>query len=192
MVIETILWQSNVFSGYESCRLSSLDSNWQLSGAAVFISDLQPCRLDYQIMCDTAWSTRSARVHGWVGNNSIDIQIEVGSGAHWRLNGGDCPEAQGCTDLDLNFSPSTNLLPIRRLGLAVGESELIKAAWLRFPSFRLEPLTQQYTRLDENKYRYKSGDAGNEFRADLKVNPNGFVLDYQGLWQTIASVNSNQ
>ena len=90
----------------------------------------------------------------------------------------------GCTDIDLNFSPSTNLLPIRRLGLAVGEASDVKAAWLRFPSFRLEPLAQQYRRLDELTYRYES--AGGQFVAELKVDPSGFVVDYPGLWQAEA------
>lgn len=31
-------------------------------------------------------------------------------------------------DLDLNFSPSTNLIPLRRLGLAVGAEAPVRAA----------------------------------------------------------------
>lgn len=37
-----------------------------------------------------------------------------------------------CVDIDLNFSPSTNLLPIRRFDLSVGASAIVRAAWLRF------------------------------------------------------------
>jgi hypothetical protein len=91
----------------------------------------------------------------------------------------------GCIDLDLNFSPSTNLLPIRRLDIAIGETADIKAAWLRFPSFKLEPLPQRYHHLDETTYHYESG--GGEFVADLRVNRSGFVIDYPGLWQSEAT-----
>ena len=87
----------------------------------------------------------------------------------------------GCLDLDLNFSPSTNLLPIRRLNLEIGQQSEVKAAWLRFPSFELEPFPQVYTRLDEFTYRYSSG--GGTFVRDLTVNNAGFVTDYPGLWQ---------
>ncbi len=90
-----------------------------------------------------------------------------------------------CIDLDLNFSPSTNLLPIRRLGLAIGQAAEVKAAWLRFPSFELELLPQRYRRLDETRYRYES--AGGQFVADLQVNPSGFATDYPGLWQAEAT-----
>jgi hypothetical protein len=83
--------------------------------------------------------------------------------------------------LDLNFSPSTNLLPIRRLNLAVGQEAQVKAAWLRFPSFELEPLSQVYRRIDELTYRYESGEG--RFVADLTVNSVGFVTNYPDIWQ---------
>ena len=87
-------------------------------------------------------------------------------------------------DLDLNFSPSTNLLPIRRLNLEVGQQAEVKAAWLRFPSFELEPLSQVYERLNEFKYRYSSG--GGDFVAELTVNKVGFVTVYPKLWEVEA------
>jgi hypothetical protein len=96
------------------------------------------------------------------------------------------PNVVGCTDIDLNFSPSTNLLPIRRLALAVGESADVNAAWLRFPSFKLEQLPQQYLRLDETTYRYES--AGGQFVAELQVDLFGFVIDYPGIWRAEASL----
>jgi hypothetical protein len=89
----------------------------------------------------------------------------------------------GCIDLDLNFSPSTNLLPIRRLDLAIGQHAEVKAAWLRFPSFNLEPLTQIYSRLDETSYRYSSNNG--KFVRDIKVNEAGLVTVYPGLWEAL-------
>jgi hypothetical protein len=82
---------------------------------------------------------------------------------------------------DLNFSPSTNLLPLKRLGLAVGQEAKVRAAWLRFPSFDLKPLDQLYRRTGEATYRYES--AGGVFVAELEVNGVGFVTHYPGFWQ---------
>jgi uncharacterized protein len=183
--IESILWRGLVFPGHESCQLFSQDSNWHLEGTAVFSHEQRPCRLAYQIVCDTAWRTLSAKVEGWLGNTIVDIQIKTDSTQHWWLNEVEQPDVMGCIDLDLNFSPSTNLLPIRRLDLAVGETAEVKAAWLRFPSFTLEPLPQQYRRIGESAYRYES--AGGQFIADLKVNRSGFVIDYPGIWQSEAT-----
>ena len=179
--IETILWRGLVLLGHESCGLISRGSEWLLEGTAVFSHEQKPCRLSYQIICDEAWRTRSARVEGWLNKSIVDLQIETDRSGHWRLNDAEQPAVAGCIDIDLNFSPSTNLLPIRRLGLAVGESAEVKAAWLRFPSFQLALLTQQYRRLSEDTYRYES--AGGQFVADLKVSRSGLVIDYPGIWQ---------
>jgi uncharacterized protein len=180
----SILWRTIVFPGYESCRLFSSDQTWHLEGTAVLSHEQRPCRLNYQIVCDTEWHTLSAHVEGWLGNTSLDLLIKTGATGTWWLNDVEQPQVAGCTDIDLNFSPSTNLLPIRRLNLHVGEAADVKAAWLRFPSFKLELLAQQYRRLDRSTYRYKSG--GGTFVAELKVDPSGFVTDYPNIWQAEA------
>jgi len=181
----SILWRGLFFEGHESCRLFSPGDEWHLEGTAAFAHEQRPCRLSYHIVCDKAWHTCFAQVEGWLGDRSVDLQLTTDLNGHWRLNEVEQPQVTGCTDIDLNFSPSTNLLPIRRLGLAVGESGEVNAAWLRFPSFQLETLPQQYHRLDENTYRYES--AGGQFVAELKVNPSGFVVEYPKLWQAEAS-----
>jgi len=182
--IETILWRGLVLPGHEACRLFSQDAHWHLEGTAVFSHEQQTCRLDYQVVCDAAWRTLSTSVAGWMGTTVVAIQIKTDAAGHWWLNEVEQPDVAGCTDIDLNFSPSTNLLPIRRLNLVIGQKADVKAAWLRFPSFKLEPFPQQYHRLEENLYRYES--AGGQFVADLKVNRSGLVVDYPGLWKAEA------
>jgi hypothetical protein len=123
----------------------------------------------------------AGKVEGWVGEKIVEIGISVNPRRRWLLNDEECPEVEGCADLDLNFSPSTNLLPIRRLRLGAGRGAEVRAAWLRFPSFTLEPLEQHYTRIDEEIYRYES--AGGRFAAELRVDEEGFVTDYPSFWR---------
>jgi hypothetical protein len=175
-----VIWRRLDQPGHEAARLSLQGSRWHLSGAAVFASDGHSCRLDYLIVCGSDWRTLSGRVTGWIGSRLVEVELAADAG-RWRLNGVDCPAVAGCIDLDLNFSPSTNLLPIRRLGLAVGAEAPVRAAWLRFPSFALEPLDQIYRRTGAETYRYES--RGGAFVADLQVNAAGFVTDYPGVWQ---------
>ena len=176
----TILWRRLDRPGHEAARLVQQPSGWHLSGAAIFNHDDRPCWLDYQIRCDAAWHTVFAQIEGWVGREAISIDIKVDSSHCWHVNGKERSEVEGCIDLDLNFSPSTNLLPVRRLSLAPGDAAAVKAAWLRFPSFSLEPLEQIYRRLDAVTYRYES--AGGRFVADLQVNSAGLVTEYPDLW----------
>ena len=176
---QSIIWQGTYFPGHEACRLSRHDNEWWLEGTAVFSNEQQPCRLSYIIACDLRWHTLRGIVSGWVGNRDVNIELTVDQ-FHWQLNGRNESAVDDCVDLDLNFSPVTNMLPIRRLNLGIGEQAEVKAAWLRFPSFELEPLVQVYTRLDEFRYRYSS--SGGEFVRDLTVNEVGFVIDYPGFW----------
>jgi len=182
MTSSSILWRRRDVPGHEAARLDSDNGLWKLSGSAVFAYQRQSCRLDYRILCDAAWRTSSARVAGWVGTDPIDIEIAAESDGRWRFNGEVAAQVSGCVDLDLNFSPSTNLLPIRRLALAVGQEAVVRAAWLRFPSFQLEPLEQLYRRIAERTYRYES--AGGRFTADLEVDAAGFVLRYADVWES--------
>ena len=160
-----ILWRRLDHPGHEAARLGP----HQLDGSAVFEHEGEPCRLEYVITFDDAFRTESAKVTGFVGDEAVDVSVsrrEI--------------EQLGCIDIDLNFSPSTNLLPIRRLNLAVGEEAEVRAAWLRFPSFKLELLEQIYRRTGPDTYRYSS--AGGKFVRDLRVNAVGFVTDYPNFW----------
>jgi hypothetical protein len=182
----SILWGRLDRPGHEAARLIFHAASWHLTGTAVFAQHQQPCRLDYLVVCDAGWHTVSAKVAGWVGDETVDLELAVEAGRRWWLNGTEHSDVAGCIDLDLNFSPSTNLLPVRRLALAIGQEAEVKAAWLRFPGFRLEPLVQRYRRLDAATYRYES--AGGRFVADLQVNAAGFVTHYPGGWQVEVGV----
>jgi hypothetical protein len=183
--MDTILWRGVVLPGHEFCRLFTRASCWHIDGTVVFTHERQACRLNYRILCDATWHTQNAKVEGWLGSTRIGVILRTDPSQHWWLNEVEVPEVLGCIDLDLNFSPSTNLIPIRRLDLAVGETAEITAAWLRFPSFVLEPLPQRYHRSEEMVYRYESGSG--KFVADLRVNRPGFVIDYPGAWHVEAA-----
>jgi hypothetical protein len=175
MTWHVVLWRRLDVPGHEVARLT--DNS--LSGTAIFIHERQPVMLEYSIECDRAWRTISAEVSGFVGTTPIEHRIEATAGV-WRLDETPVPEVDGCVDVDLNFSPSTNLLPIRRCAPEVGEEVVVTAAWLRFPSFRLEPLIQRYRRTGPRMYEYESG--GGSFRAVLEVDDNGFVQQYGDIW----------
>ena len=176
-----MLWRRLDLPGHEIARLEMLDNRWTLSGTAIFASQQGPAKLDYVVHCDAAWRTNSAQIRGGVGGEDIDLNVSVDAERRWHLNGIECASVAGSTDIDLGFSPSTNLLPIRRLALVVGDEAEVKAAWLPFPSLKFELLAQVYGRLAERTYRYKSH--GGSFVRTLEVDSAGFVTSYPGLWQ---------
>jgi uncharacterized protein len=181
MMDHVMLWRRLDEPGHDAARLLLRDSCWHLTGAAVFAHNQLPCRLDYLVMCNLEWQTISTKVTGWVGSTIVEIELLVDSAQNWQINGVECPAVTGCIDVDLGFSPSTNLLAIRRLDLDIGEEARAQAAWLSFPEFTLEVLEQLYRRSQETSYHYES--AGGSFVTELEVNATGFITQYPGLWQ---------
>jgi uncharacterized protein len=173
------IWRRLDMPGHEAVRIYGDAEGWYLDGSAVFLFEGKPCRLEYFIECEADWSTRFVTVDGFVGEDVIAIEIEADEDHRWYMNGESVGAVEGCVDIDLNFSPVTNLLPIKRADLRVGDSEAVRAAWLRFPTFSLEPLEQTYTRKSETIYNYRS-DTG--FEKDITVDEFGLVVEYADLW----------
>jgi uncharacterized protein len=180
----SILWRRLDMPGHELAELARTGDEWELRGVALLAYEGQPCRLDYRIVCDAEWRTRSLRVGGHVGDRPAALELMRSARGVWQADGRPIAALDDCVDVDLGFSPSTNLLPIRRLGLAVGAQAAVRAAWVRFPSLALEVLEQMYTRLETNRYRYES--AGGAFRRDLTVSPEGWVTEYPDFWRADA------
>ncbi|MDQ2768202.1 MAG: putative glycolipid-binding domain-containing protein [Gemmatimonadota bacterium] len=176
-----ILWQRLDWPGHDAAAITQQRNRWNLAGTALFVMNEQPCRLDYEVECDMHWGTRDVSIHGEVGGAPASLVLSRSPDGEWIVDDRPFPEAQGCADVDLGFSPSTNSLPIRRLKLAVGESAPVRTAWVKFPQLTVEVLDQTYTRLSEWVYLYES--AGGAFKRELTVNDDGFVVNYPGLWR---------
>ncbi|MEW5926557.1 MAG: putative glycolipid-binding domain-containing protein [Gemmatimonadota bacterium] len=175
-----ILWRRLDVPGHDFARLSPREGGWLLAGTALFAHDGLPCRLDYRVLCDAAFRTESATVEGWAGREPVRHHLAADADRRWRLDGVEQPQVEGCIDVDLGFTPATNLLALRRLDLPVGAAAEVRSAWLDFPGFAMEPLPQTYHRTAELAYAYESHGAA--FTAELRVNAAGFVVDYPGLW----------
>lgn len=183
---ETITWRRLDCSGHDYVRLEETDG-WELSGTAIFASARGPSKVDYLVRCDKSWRTQSAQVKGVADAADIDLTISVREGI-WRLNTSEFAPVAGCVDIDFDFTPATNLIPIRRLKLPVGAEAAVRAAWFRLSLQTLEPLAQLYRHEADRIYRYESG--GGIFVRTLEVNDVGFVTNYPGLWVAEAAGSS--
>jgi uncharacterized protein len=178
---EIILWRRLDSPGHEAARLVSHPPMWQLTGTAVFRESGRPCRLEYRVVCSGDWMTLHGQVAGWYGSDRIKCEVRANARREWHLNEREQPSVAGSADLDLAFSPATNLLAIRRLALAPGESATVRSAWLTFPELTLEPLEQLYRRTGPFTYSYDAPDHG--VAVELEVDAAGFVVRYPGLWE---------
>jgi hypothetical protein len=182
---ETILWQRLDVPGHEIATITPHSDGWLVNGVAVFVETGNPCRVEYDIRCDLQWTTRRCSLRGSIGVRRLRLEIERNGMGKWSIEGREIAVLRGCDDIDLGFSPVTNLLPIRRLALPIGAHAPVRAAWIRFPELTVEVLEQTYTRIATDRYRYES--AGGSFRRELAVDAFGCVVEYPGLWRAEAT-----
>lgn len=178
-------WKRLDHPGHDSCRLLKLTDGWRLSGAAVFRDSDRPCHFHYEVSVNPSWRTRGARVFGYLGGKPVDLRIRLSGDGVWRVNGILKGGLYGCVDLDLAFTPATNLIVLRRLSLRVGQRVDAPAAWLQFPQMRLVRLPQSYHRIGRREYRYEAPSAG--YTGTLHVLPSGAVSLYPGLFEQVTS-----
>jgi hypothetical protein len=176
-------WRRLDVPGREEGRIEETAEGWRLAGQVEVDEEGGRAQLSYVIECDRDWRTRRAIVTGTAAGAPLRYELAADGDGHWTLNGAPLPLVDDALDIDLGFTPATNLLPIRRLDLAVGERSDVRTAWVRFPELRIEALEQSYEREAACVFRYDALVDGERFHARLDTDEFGRVLLYEGLWE---------
>ena len=179
-------WKNLLIDGRDYCALWHTAEGWLLKGTIVgVLPDQRPVLASYEVYCDENWLTHRVQIERTIGSDVKNLTMGVESRGVWRSLGEELRNIRGCDDIDLAVTPATNTLPIRRLKLQVGSSESVVAAWVKFPELSIQPLSQRYTRLTKDIYRYESNTG---FSAEITVDDLGLVVTYPGGWERIADV----
>lgn len=178
-----IRWRRIDVPGREEARIEQTADGWRLTGQLEVEEGSVSAQLVYLIECERDWRTRQTVVIGSASGAPMRFDFSTDGVGHWTLNGTPLPLVEGALDIDLGFTPATNLLPIRRLDLAVGERADVRTAWVRFPELRVEALEQSYQRDAARVFRYDALVDGERFQARLDTDEFGRVLHYEGLWE---------
>lgn len=177
-----VLWRAADGSGMERVRLDREPDGYVLEGTALLALRRTPFEVRYRVTVDEGWRTRAVEVRVLGPEREDRIALVADGEGGWTMGGRPLPHVAGCLDVDLGFTPATNTLPVRRLDLPVGEQCRVDVAWVAFSSLRVGRSSQRYERVDTHRWRYRSGD----FAAELLVDEDGLVREYEGLWSTIA------
>lgn len=190
-----ILWKLVDGVGLEHCRMHLDPDGPSISGTVVTVVEGSPATIRYEVQCDRYWHTREVVIELLTSAEVESTRLHLlsdGDGNWQRITETDerqvrtnLPQIAGCIDIDLSFTPATNTIPLRRYTLVHGARVKVTAAWVQFPSLLLEPLPQQYTRLEKPYYRYQSFRDG--FTTDLEVDEHGIVTTYPGLWERLTA-----
>jgi uncharacterized protein len=178
----TILWQELESGALDRCRLEAGPDGLRLSGVVLTAAHGTP--LDVRYVVETGPDGLTRRVELELDGGAVRRVLLADGAGRWRWEGGpELAEVAGSLDVDLTVTPATNTLPIRRLAaLEMGQAADLQMAWVQFPGLEVLASAQRYQRLAADRWRFSTDD----FTAELLVDPDGLVLDYGGLFRSLA------
>lgn len=182
LIFRTIRWSAweGCEAGVEHLDVRPADGGLDMSGIVVGAKDQARFGLTYRIKLDATWHTREARLRTTSGHI---LHLESDGQGHWQVDGAVRLDLEGCIDIDIQATPLTNTLPIRRLDLKPGKSLDLRLCYIDVPELTVSVAEHRYTALGPSLYRFESLRDG--FTADLPVDEDGFVRDYPGLFRRL-------
>jgi uncharacterized protein len=181
-------WTALEWTGTEHVIASNDEAGFRVDSQLV-LAEKDLVRVGYLLECDAGWRLTGLTISVASAGGNRALALSADGAGHWRADGKPLPALDGCIDVDINCTPLTNTLPIRRLSWSPGTPADLDVAYVSVPELTVRPARQRYTLLereegrDEARYRYESGS----FRADLRVDGDGFVIDYPGLWRRVGA-----
>ena len=186
-------WTAIQWPGLEHVIVSADQTGWHADGRVILADDCL-VSVAYQVRCDAGFRVSGLTISVTDAAGETRLVLEADRSGHWQANGQPRPDLDGCTDLDIDCTPLTNTLPIRRLPWSVGQARDLDVVYVSVPDLSVRATRQRYTLLTgrghdgddgpaQAVFRYESGS----FRADLTVDDDGLVIDYPGLWQRLGS-----
>jgi uncharacterized protein len=178
-VVATGFWRRLDVPGHDAARVCQVSTGYQLLGQSVFLDPRGPAALRYTLDLTPTWATRQGQIDGFIGGRAVDTRIARTPNG-WTLGGKEGGMAD-VVDLDLGFTPATNMVQLKRVGLSIGEAVSFDVAWLEAGDGALVRLPQEYRRVSEFDYEYSSPTSN--YRATIIVAPSGFAAVYPRLWE---------
>ncbi|HEX6310814.1 MAG TPA: putative glycolipid-binding domain-containing protein [Acidimicrobiia bacterium] len=202
MPTRLVMWAGTDEWRAEAASVELTEDGIRATGTQLGVDPL-PYRAEYSLDATGGFVTRRLEVRtagsGW--SRRVEL-THAGAGA-WTCTaeqvgevdlappGGDVETLRGARDCDLGFSPLTNLMPVRRLGLHEHEgAQDYLMAWVSVPDLELFASAQRYehVRHDEAGSTVRFVDRGRfaGFTADLELDADGLVLVYPALARRVA------
>lgn len=166
------VWESKLLDSREDFTLVAGAGGYEMGGTTLIMHDDVRVEINYRVEVASDWSTRIATID--IAALALNHQVAVPKPGIWLINGERRTDLDGCSDIDLGWTPATNTIPIRRLQLEGRDSTTIRAAWLKWSELQFMASDQSYTKTGAATWRYASGN----FSAELLVDDHGVVLAY--------------
>ncbi len=199
-----VIWRGLDGARWEAAHVEMTRHGVTASGTQIGI-DPVPYHLDYRLEAPDDFVTRllDVRVRGAGWSRSLVLRHDGGGRWDWGSEeegeveldapGGDlalAAELTDAVDCDLGLSPVTNLMPIRRHGLNVGDGAAdIVVAWVSVPDLKLYSYAQRYESIrrsaDGSLVRFIDRGLSEGFVANLRLDADGLIELYPDLAECV-------
>ena len=132
-------------------------------------------RVQYVVRLSATWQLRQFLLFRDL--DEPDLWLATDGSARWgEMNGAHRVELDGCYDVELDITPFTPTLPIRRLPLHVGDSAELSVVHVDVETLEARPVRRRYTRTSEQHWVVRDLDDGST-QVEFDVDEHGLVVD---------------
>ena len=196
-----VLWRGAEEWLAEAARVELTEDGIGATGTQLGAEPI-PYRLDYDLEAAGGFVTRSLRARASGDKWERQIELRHDGEGNWQCDahadgepslgepGGDMDALHGALDCDLEFSPLTNLMPVRRHSIDRLQIEMdFLMAWVSVPGLALHASRQRYEHVRHHEggsvVRFVSLDS--DFRSELELDSDGLVVHYPQLARRVAA-----
>jgi hypothetical protein len=197
-------WTAQQWPGMEHVIVSQEAGGGSRAVSRLIMADERLATVEYELVCASRWRFTELTISVTDAAGARSLTLARTPEGRWLADGQPRPDLDGCADIDINRTPLTNTLPIRRLDWSPGRGRDLDVTYVTVPDLTVGKVQQRYTlltpdaalaRRDGHAGRSPQPEAGSDypvfryeagsFRADLQVDDDGLVLDYPGLWRRV-------
>ncbi|HEY8286553.1 MAG TPA: putative glycolipid-binding domain-containing protein [Chloroflexota bacterium] len=184
-----VRWAATQVMGLEHLVVRSDQRGIHADGVVIGGDNESPTiwTVTYEVECTPDWRARRVVVVEHAGGRRLDL-VGDGRGTWTDGDGRPLKSLAGCIDIDIQATPFTNTLPIRRLGLRTGASATIQVVYIPMPDLVPMAVEQRYTALGTDRWRYEQPGSG--FSVELTTDPDGLVVDYPGFFRRLEEIGN--
>jgi hypothetical protein len=189
-------WQGDEGRALESVRVLLGGTGMRALGRSVRAPrDAPAFTASYRLVVDEQGALSRLSITTACEERERSLTLNRTEDGYWLLDngaGGSRGEFGGSVDVDLEYSPLFNALPVRRLRLhrERGDHQL-PMVFVSVPKLEVELVSQRYCTVStlDDEQRAVIGFSTGAFEAGLTMDADGMVVDYPGLATRLESVN---
>lgn len=174
-----LIWQHLDAAGWEHVRVITEHPGWMVfDSILVREANNQVLRGGYTLVVDKQWRTLELRfmLESAPGSMQGIHLLTEGDGRWTDANEQHIPELDGILDVDIQWSPLTKTLPLKRLDMQVGAEHELRVAYISLPKLALQVVEQVFSRPDDSTIAFSA--PGEPDKDLITVDQNGYVTDY--------------